>query len=205
MQLVNLLNTTTANTVAGNRVILLANTLLFTPGDAGSASYRIPALITAADGSLVTVTDKRWNGTGDLAAKIDPVVRRSTDNGKTWSTPVVIANFGAATGAGDAAIVMDKTNGNLICILAANKGFFASTNANPIQILIVRSTDNGVTWGTPVDITSQIYGPNPNWKGIFIAAGRAHQLRDGKIVAALTVREDVSGSEKINNYMIYIN
>ena len=194
--------TTTANTVAGNRVILLANTLLFTPGDAGSASYRIPALITAADGSLVTVTDKRWNGTGDLAAKIDPVVRRSTDNGKTWSTPVVIANFGAATGAGDAAIVMDKTNGNLICILAANKGFFASTNANPIQILIVRSTDNGVTWGTPVDITSQIYGPNPNWKGIFIAAGRAHQLRDGKIVAALTVREDVSGSEKINNYMM---
>ena len=193
---------TVANTVAGNRVILLANTLLFTPGDAGSVSYRIPALITAADGSLVTVTDKRWNGAGDLAAKIDPVVRRSTDNGKTWSNPLVIANFGASTGAGDAAIVMDKTNGNLICILAANKGFFASTNADPIRILIVRSTDNGVTWGTPVDITSQIYGPNPNWKGIFIAAGRAHQLRDGKIVAALTVREDVSGSEKINNYMM---
>ncbi|UFH45695.1 exo-alpha-sialidase [Flavobacterium galactosidilyticum] len=191
-----------SNTVAGNRVILLANTLLFTPGDAGSLNYRIPAIITAADGSLVTVTDKRWNGAGDLAAKIDPVVRRSTDNGKTWSAPVVIANFGAATGAGDAAIVMDKTNGNLICILAANKGFFASTNANPIQILIVRSTDNGITWGTPVDITTQIYGPNPNWKGVFIAAGRAHQLRDGKIVAALTVREDVSGSEKINNYMM---
>ena len=57
--------TTTANTVAGNRVILLANTLLFTPGDAGSASYRIPALITAADGSFVNVNDKRWNGTGD--------------------------------------------------------------------------------------------------------------------------------------------
>ncbi|KQB39435.1 Sialidase [Flavobacterium aquidurense] len=193
---------TTSNTVSGNRVVLLANTLLFTPGDAGSASYRIPAIITAADGSLVTVTDKRWNGAGDLAAKIDPVVRRSTDNGKTWSAPVTIANFGASTGAGDAALVLDKTTGELLCLVSAEKGFFASTNAAPAKVLVIHSTDNGVTWGTPVDITSQIYGPNPGWKGLFVASGRAHQLRDGKIVAAIAVRENVSGTERISNYMI---
>ncbi|WP_294959681.1 LamG-like jellyroll fold domain-containing protein [uncultured Flavobacterium sp.] len=192
----------TSNTVSGNRVVLLANTLLFTPGDAGSASYRIPAIITAADGSLVTVTDKRWNGSGDLSAKIDPVVRRSTDNGKTWSSPLTIANFGAATGAGDAALVLDKTTGELLCLVSADKGFFASTNAAPAKVLVIHSTDNGVTWGTPVDITSQIYGPNPNWKGLFVASGRAHQLRDGKIVAAIAVRENVSGAERISNYMI---
>ena len=193
---------TTANTVAGNRVILLTNTLLFTPGDAGSLNYRIPAIITAADGSLVTVTDKRWNHAGDLAAKIDPVVRRSTDKGKTWSAPLTIANFGGPNGAGDAALVMDKSTGDLICIVSAEKGFFTSTNAAPAKILIIRSTDNGISWGTPLDVTSQIYGPNPNWKGLFIASGRAHQLRDGKIVAAIAVREDVDGKEHINNYMI---
>jgi hypothetical protein len=196
---------TVANTVAGNRVILLANTLLFTPGDAGSSNYRIPAIITAADGSLVTVTDKRWNGAGDLAAKIDPVARRSTDNGKTWSEPVTIANFGAATGAGDAALVMDKATGNLICLLAADLGFFASTPTNPIKIKYCRSTDNGITWGAPVDITNQIYGAGcsnaitQNWLGVFVASGRAHQLRDGRIVAAICVRESSGG---INNYMI---
>lgn len=198
----NITYTTVANTVAGNRVILLANTLLFTPGDAGSSNYRIPAIVTAADGSLVTVTDKRWNHAGDLAAKIDPVVRRSTDNGKTWSAPLTIANFGAPTGAGDAALVLDKTTGELICIVSAEKGFFASTNAAPAKVLVIHSTDNGITWGTPVDITNQIYGPNPNWKGLFVASGRAHQLRDGKIVAAIAVRENVSGTEHINNYMI---
>lgn len=197
--------TTAASTVAGNRVILLANTLLFTPGDAGSSNYRIPAIITAADGSLVTVTDKRWNGAGDLAAKIDPVVRRSTDNGKTWSAPVTIANFGAPTGAGDAALVMDRSTGNLICLLAADLGFFASTPTNPIKIKYCRSTDNGITWGAPIDITNQIYGAgcsNPisqNWLGVFVASGRAHQLRDGRIVAAICVRESGGG---INNYMI---
>lgn len=194
--------TTVASAVTGNRVILLANTLLFTPGDAGSSNYRIPAIITAADGSLVTVTDKRWNGAGDLAAKIDPVVRRSTDNGKTWSAPLTIANFGASTGAGDAALVLDKTTGELLCLVSAEKGFFASTNAAPAKVLLIHSSDNGITWGTPVDITNQIYGPNPNWKGLFVASGRAHQLRDGKIVAAIAVRENVSGTEQINNYMI---
>ncbi|TDE30622.1 T9SS type A sorting domain-containing protein [Flavobacterium ranwuense] len=196
---------TVANTVSGNRVILLANTLLFTPGDAGSLNYRIPAIITAADGSLVTVTDKRWNHAGDLAAKIDPVVRRSTDNGKTWSEPVTIANFGAPTGVGDAALVMDSASGDLICLLAADLGFFASTPTNPIKIKYCRSTDNGVTWGAPIDITNQIYGAgcsNPitqNWLGVFVASGRAHQLRDGRIVAAICVRESGGG---INNYMI---
>lgn len=190
------------NSVAGNRVILLTNTLLFSPGDAGSKSYRIPAIITAADGSLITVTDKRWNHSGDLAAKIDPVVRRSTDNGKTWSPPVVIANFGGPNGAGDAALVLDKTNGDLLCIVSAEKGFFQSTNDSPAKILVIRSTDNGITWGTPKDVTNQIYGPNPNWKGLFVASGRAHQLRDGKIVAAIAVREDVDGKQHINNYMI---
>ncbi len=198
----NLTYNTTSNTVTGSRVILLANTLLFTPGDAGSSNYRIPAIITAADGSLVTVTDKRWNHAGDLAAKIDPVVRRSTDSGKTWSDPLVIANFGGPNGAGDAALVMDKSTGDLLCLLSAEKGFFASTNTAPAKVLVVRSADNGITWGTPIDITSQIYGPNPNWKGLFIASGRAHQLRDGKIVAAIAVRENVSGTEHINNYMI---
>lgn len=183
---------------------MLTNTLLFAPGDGGASNYRIPAIITAADGSLVTVTDKRWNGSGDLAAKIDPVVRRSTDYGKTWSAPLTIANFGASTGVGDAALVMDKSTGNLLCIMAAKVGFFASTAANPIRIQYCRSTDNGISWSLPIDITDQIYGSgctNPvtkNWQGVFVASGSAHQLRDGKIVAAIAVRE-VSGGPIINH------
>ena len=193
---------TVESSVSGNRTILLTNALLFSPGDEGSLNYRIPAIITAADGSLVTVTDKRWNGPGDLAAKIDPVVRRSTDNGKIWSAPLVIANFGAPNGVGDAALVLDKTNGDLLCLLSADKGFFASTNADPAKVLVIRSDDNGITWGKPLDITNQIYGPNPQWKGLFVASGRAHQMRDGKIIAAIAVREDVDGREHINNYLI---
>ena len=59
--------------------------LLFDMGDGGSRFYRIPGIVTAADGSLVVVADRRWDKINDLPAHIDVVSRRSEDNGKTWS------------------------------------------------------------------------------------------------------------------------
>jgi len=197
------------NSVAGSRTVFLTNKLLFSSGDYGSSNYRIPAVITAADGSLVTVTDKRWSGPGDLAAKIDPVVRRSTDGGQTWSAPLTIANFGGPNGAGDAALVLDKTKnpGMLLCLFAANQGFGASTPGNPIRIQYSKSTDNGITWSVPTDITDQVYGSgcsNPltqGWYGAFVASGRMHQLRSGRIAGVLAVRQTSGGT--IDNFMLY--
>jgi hypothetical protein len=192
------------NTVAGSRTVLLANTLLFAPGDAGSVSYRIPAIITAADGSLVTVTDKRWNNSADLKNKIDLVVRRSTDNGQSWSAPpLTISNFGSPNGTGDAALVLDKVvnPGTLLCLFAANVGFGASTPTVPINIQYCKSTDNGQTWSLPADITNQVYGAgcsNPiskTWYGAFVASGRMHQLRSGRIIAVLDVRQTSGGTQ----------
>jgi hypothetical protein len=188
---------------------LLANTLLVAPGDAGAVSYRIPAIVTAADGSLVTVTDKRWNNSADLRNKIDPEVRRSTDNGKTWSAPVVIANFGGPNGAGDPALVVDriKNPGTILCLFAANQGLAASTPTVPINIQYCKSTDNGITWSAPVDITNQIYGANcsnpytKSWYAAFVASGRMHQLRSGRITGVVAVRQTSAGT--LDNFTIY--
>ncbi|MBS1920486.1 MAG: exo-alpha-sialidase [Bacteroidetes bacterium] len=197
------------NTVAGTRTILLANQLLFAPGDAGSSNYRIPAIITAADGSLVTVTDKRWNGSGDLANKIDLVVRRSTDNGQTWSAPLTISNFGGPNGTGDAALVLDKVvnPGTLICMFSANVGFGASTPSVPANIQYCKSTDNGQTWSAPTDVTNQIYASGSSnsysktWYAAFVSSGRMHQLRSGRIMAVLDVRQTSAGTQ--DNFTIH--
>lgn len=45
------------------------STLLFALGDGGSKYYRIPALVTADDGSLVAVADRRLESMGDLPNK----------------------------------------------------------------------------------------------------------------------------------------
>ncbi len=56
----------------------------FVTGTGGSNSYRIPALVTLSDGTLVAAADARWNTTYD-GGGLDTVVSRSTDNGTNWS------------------------------------------------------------------------------------------------------------------------
>jgi hypothetical protein len=191
----------------GTRTLLLTSTLLFSGGDAGSKNYRIPAIVTAPDGSLVTATDKRWDNAADLPNHIDVVIRRSTDQGRTWSAPLTIAGMGTTIGYGDAALLVNRQNGDIICLFASGKGWTQSTPTDPQRINVSISSDNGVTWSMPVDITSQIYGAecsNPvskNWYGAFVTSGAATQLRSGRLMAVLAAR--ATSANVISNFVIY--
>lgn len=194
----------------GSREILLRKTLVFAPGDYNSKNYRIPAIITAADGSLVAVNDKRKNHAGDLAADIDVVVKRSTDGGKTWSEPVTIAQgTGTANGYGDPLIF--KTNsGKLIVLYVGGPGFFASTSTNSMRTYISESSDNGVSWSAPRDITSQIYGAScpdairSQWAGVFFSSGQGLTMSNGRLAGVLAVRESATTSvNDIGNFLVY--
>lgn len=184
-------------------------TLLFQNGDEGSKYYRIPALVTAADGSLIAVADKRWERLNDLPSHIDVVARRSTDNGKTWSQAVTIAGQDTESGYGDPAIVLDRRNGHLLCIMASGNGLWQSSAEDYQRINICRSTDNGLTWSRPTDITHQIYGPQckdsirSQWYGAFAASGRALQLRNGRIIFVIAARPTSEWGGPLNNYACY--
>ena len=55
-----------------------------------SQSYRIPSMVTLADGTIVAAADIRWNTTFD-GGGLDTLVARSTDGGATWTYNV--ANY----------------------------------------------------------------------------------------------------------------
>lgn len=54
------------------------------PGTAGSQYFRIPAMITLQNGSLIAAADARYGTTGD-GGGLDTIVSISEDNGKTWT------------------------------------------------------------------------------------------------------------------------
>ncbi|MGL5317084.1 MAG: exo-alpha-sialidase [Bacteroidales bacterium] len=186
--------------------VFLTKSVLFSPGDYGSKYYRIPAIETANDGSLVSVTDRRPFHSGDLPQAIDLYVRRSTDNGKTWSEPLMIAGADDdKNGFGDAAIVKTQS-GKLIVLFVGYKGLWDSTHDNPQRQFMVTSDDNGITWTKPVEITHFFYGPTSkvqetkNWDAFFITSGRGLCTHDNQVLFAIPTR--VRGLRGLSAYTI---
>ena len=56
----------------------------FPKGTAGSNSFRIPALVTLSNGTMIAAADARWNTTYD-GGGLDTIVSYSTDGGATWN------------------------------------------------------------------------------------------------------------------------
>ena len=178
--------------------------LVYCPGDFDSKFYRIPAIVTAKDGSIVTVADKRIEHNGALPAKIDVVSRRSTDGGRTWSPYVTVAAHDEIGGCGDPALVVDEKTGQIFCIFTHGNGLWQK---EPGHISFSVSKDNGKTWSKMTDINPQILTTDPNGKqpikctSAFASSGRATQLANGRIMFPLVVRED--GNPDFKVYAIY--
>ncbi len=193
---------------SGDREIILAHTLLFQPGDYNSTNYRIPGVITAKDGSIVAVTDKRKYNQGDLPEDIDIVCRRSTDGGHTWSEPYTIAQgTGYNHGFGDCVLAWTNDDNGLIAGFVGGVGLWNSTPSNPIRSYIARSYDNGQTWTEPEDITDFIFGSNcvvpehRTWRASFFGSGNGLITLTGRIMFVAAIRETTAQS--LSNYAVY--
>ena len=178
-------------------------TVLFNMGDYDSQYWRIPALVTAADNSLVAVVDKRGSSLGDLPNTISIMSRRSTDNGKNWSEPVVVAQGGNGKTYGDPAVVLDKKTGNLICMFVGDQGLWNATPYNRQGIYVSKSTDNGVSWSEPVAITDQVYANHSGWYAGFAGSGHGLCLKDGRLMFVLAIRATSATGVPLHNYDIY--
>lgn len=178
---------------------------LYRPGDYGSANWRIPAIICLDDGTLLAVNDKRKYNESDLPEDIDIVCRRSTDKGRTWSEPhTLIEGQGRGKGYGDPALVQCH-NGDVLCLFAGHNGYFQSTDANPICVYMMHSTDRGLTWGDTVNLTSVLWDASSSYRGAFVASGNGLRLKQGPhagrlLFAAALVRRNEWVSD---NFVIF--
>jgi len=141
---------------------------LFTAGVGGYHTYRIPALIVAPDDTILAFCEARRNSPSD-SGDIDIALKRSFDNGNTWQGMEIIAADGEDT-IGNPCPVVDKNTGTIWLPFCRNNDL----------VYVMKSTDNGATWSTPVEITKDV--KLPSWSWYATGPGHGIQLKNGRLV-----------------------
>jgi len=113
--------------------------VLFTSGQNGYHTYRIPALLRAAPGTLLAFCEARRNSPDDHG-KIDLVMRRSDDDGVTWSDIRLVYGEDGATTIGNPVPILDAQTGRVHLLFCRN---------NTEGIFHIASDDHGESWSTP--------------------------------------------------------
>jgi sialidase-1 len=175
---------------------------VFRAGEGNYHTYRIPALIATKKGTLLAFCEGRKKGTSD-SGDIDLLLKRSSDNGRTWSETKVIVDFGDDT-IGNPAPVIDRKTGDVVLLLTRNPGkvtekqIVEGTSAGTRTVWLTRSKDDGRTWSTLQEITEHV--KLPNWTWYATGPGNGIQLRDGRLV--IPCDHIVAGLKAMHSHVI---
>ena len=180
---------------------------VYVAGEGGYHTYRIPAIVSTNDGTLLAFAEGRKAGQGD-SGDIDLVLRRSSDQGATWTEQQVLWNDGANT-CGNPCPVVDRTTGRIHLLMTRNLGtdtesmIIDQTSTESRSVWTMTSDDDGVTWSTPREITSSVKAPDWTWYAT--GPGNGIQLRSKPHANRLVIPCDhiQAGTKKYYSHVIY--
>ena len=180
---------------------------LFTGGEDGYHTYRIPAIIVTSRGTLVAFCEGRKHGRSD-SGDIDLLVKRSTDGGRVWSEQRVVWDDGANT-CGNPCPVLDRETGIVWLLMTWNDGgdteseILAQTSKDTRRVFVTRSSDDGVTWAEPGEIAPHV--KPPNWTWYATGPGARIQIERGAHRARLLAPCDhiEAGTKRGYSHVIY--
>lgn len=158
---------------------------VFVRGENGYHTYRIPALLVTQAGTLLAFCEARKNSASD-AGDIDLVVKRSSDMGRTWSPMQIIWDDGGNT-IGNPCPVVDQTTGTIWMPFCRNND----------RVFMTKSTDDGLTWSAPVEITSTV--KLTNWHWYATGPGVGIQLEKGPHAGRMVIPCDNTARDANNN------
>lgn len=168
---------------------------VFVSGEDGHKSYRIPAIIRGPGGALLAFAEGRVHGGSDFG-DINIVMKRSTDNGKTWGDMKTIVDYDSLQ-AGNPAPVTDLTDpaypgGRIFLFYNTGNNHEGEVRKGKglREVWYVTSTDGGVSWSLPVNITTQVHRPKQphvnaaynfpeDWRSYANTPGHAMQFTSG--------------------------
>lgn len=167
---------------------------VFTSGEGGYSTYRIPAVTVTGKGTVLAFAEGRKHGGGD-SGKIDLVLKRSTDGGDSWSDLQVVWADGDNT-CGNPSPVVDRDTGVIWLPMTWNRGddreaeIIAGKSTDTRRVVVTCSRDDGLTWDEPREVTSTT--KREGWRWYATGPGSGIQLEHGPHAGRMLVACDHS-------------
>lgn len=177
---------------------------LFVVGeDPAYSLYHIPGIVVTARGTVLAWCEarKRAAGVSDWD-DIRILLRRSTDEGRTWSAPASIANVEGPKAKNPFAMRMknvdpkDVTYNNPVLIADRDGTIHMLFCLEYMRCFYQHSEDDGVTWSSPVEITTtfEAFKKEYDWKVLATGPNHSIQLRTGRLVVPVWLSTGTGGN-----------
>jgi len=183
----------------------------------GYHNYRIPSLLVTQKGTILAVMEGREDMNHDHA-KNDIVLKRSTNNGETWSKPTIIQEAGDNVVMNP--VMVQALDGTIILTyiyfprkLHSGDGSHGVKQVDTglkgdkiERLFVIKSTDEGLNWSEPQEITVvsksskntivSICGPGV---GITLTRGKYK----GRVIIPMSESFQKKGKRHDTNYALY--
>jgi sialidase-1 len=177
---------------------------LFTVGDDPAYNiYHIPGIVVTAKGTVLAWCEarKRPAGVSDWD-DIRILLRRSTDDGKSWSEPQSIANVEGPKRKNAFALRMknvdpaDVTYNNPVLIADRDGTVHMLFCLEYERAFYQRSVDDGLSWSKPVEITATFdaFKKDYAWKVLATGPNHSIQLKTGRLVVPVWLSAGEGGN-----------
>jgi len=172
---------------------------VFVSGEDGVCQYRIPALVCTNSGTLIAVCDARVDRPGDAPNNIDLVMKRSFDDGATWSEMEVIQRYPGDEAACDPCLLVDREADAVWAFYDYAVPAPGHPEGRIVKLHAMRSDDEGETWSEPVDLAAQL--KDPTWLAIYAGPGMGIQMHNGRLIVPVYTRR--ADSEDSSCHVLY--
>lgn len=173
---------------------------LFEAKQGGYAIYHIPGVCVTAKGTVLAWCEARKRG-GDWD-DIRILLRRSTDDAKMFGEPTMLPEVTGPISKNPFALAVknvrkdDVTYNNPVLIPDRDGTVHALFCLEYMRCFYTRSTDDGVTWAAPVEITAAFEGFRGKYDWKVLATGPDHgiQLKGGRLIVPAWLSTGTGGN-----------
>ena len=172
---------------------------LFKANEHGYKLQHIPGIVVTAKGTVLAWCEARKKG-GDWD-QIDIVLRRSTDDGRTWSEQKKIAEVPGPITKNPFALAVkgvdpnDVTYNNPVLIADRDGTVHMLFCVEYMRSFYQQSKDDGVTWSAPVEITAtfEAFKKDYDWKVLATGPNHSIQTKSGRLVVPVWLSTGTGG------------